>query len=61
MTPFSSTIVVWWMGKASSTYDAANLAREHRIYGAAPLGWASPYYKTGRAPVQANWSLLFNS
>jgi len=49
------------MGKASSTYDAANLAREHRIYGAAPLGWASPYYKTGRAPVQANWSLLFNS
>lgn len=28
---------------------------------AAPTMCRSPYYKTGRAPVQANWSLLFNS
>ena len=27
---------------------------------AAP-GCISPYYKTGRAPAQAKWSLLFNS
>lgn len=27
----------------------------------APTICISPYYKTGRAPVQANWSLLFNS